>query len=354
MSSSSSPAKQKSPYPRPVPIRALRTLVIYWWWTLLGIYGVVIAVSATRAVIAHGPGTLQQNKTLLAITLVSSLFDFVTPRWWVIAPILAGIAVVAGSLYVLGEVALDDRDRERPYRELHELFIEIDKIQPQLRQIQQKWEDGHEERRRTLPAGLALVNTVQLGDISVMAMSPTEPILAYAGFDATITLHDTRSDATIATLTGHTEQVNCITWSPDGGLIASGGNDGSVRLWESTTGMPHQTLQGHTDWVRWVAWSPDGRMIASVGDDATVRLWESATGTLFHTITGQKGWMLSVAWSPDGHRLAAAGADKTIFIWDLSLLLDHAKRRRKRRRNCASTCCSYGPYWRCSLPGLAP
>ncbi|MBI3913795.1 MAG: WD40 repeat domain-containing protein [Chloroflexi bacterium] len=67
------------------------------------------------------------------------------------------------------------------------------------------------------------------GAIRAVAFSPDGKILATGS--AVITLWDVASQQSIATLTGHTDGVNCIYFSPDGTLLASGSDDGTVRVW---------------------------------------------------------------------------------------------------------------------------
>ncbi len=76
--------------------------------------------------------------------------------------------------------------------------------------------------------------------------------------------------------------VTAVAWSPDGTRFAVGATrnygrspaktDHSVRIWSAD----HQllaTLDGHTDDVNTIAWSPNGKILASGSNDKTIRLW---------------------------------------------------------------------------------
>ena len=80
-----------------------------------------------------------------------------------------------------------------------------------------------------------------------------------------------------AVLSGHTEEVNCLTFSLDGTLLVSGGNDMTVKLWDMQTGGVINTFHGHTDDVWSVSISVDSTVVASGSDDNTIHLWNVQT-----------------------------------------------------------------------------
>ncbi len=44
----------------------------------------------------------------------------------------------------------------------------------------------------------------------------------------------TQQDVNTDTLTGHTDDVNSVSFSPDGNILASGADDGTILLWALT------------------------------------------------------------------------------------------------------------------------
>jgi WD40 repeat protein len=113
--------------------------------------------------------------------------------------------------------------------------------------------------------------------------------------DRTIRIWDAHTHAPVATLLGHTGEVNRLILVPDESnpIIASGSNDATLRLWRNMgnddRGVP--TLNAHPSWVYSVAFSPDASLIASGGGwrpkfDGSVRLWDARSFELLRTYQG--------------------------------------------------------------------
>ena len=124
--------------------------------------------------------------------------------------------------------------------------------------------------------------------------------------------------ACLATLAGHSGNVNSVTFSPDGQWLATGSDDSTVKVWDAATGALQSMLEGHSDWVKSVTFSPDGQWLATGSNDGMVKIWDwnAATGALQSTLEGYSGIINSVAFSPDGRRLASGSGDRTVKGWD--------------------------------------
>jgi WD40 repeat protein/serine/threonine protein kinase len=112
--------------------------------------------------------------------------------------------------------------------------------------------------------------------------------------------------APYATLRGHTQPVQCVTFSPDGNLLASAGSDGTLKLWPPDGPRQADVLVGHEDWPYCVAFSPDDQTLATGSFGGMVGLWDVVTCRL-----KEPPWqahrfdVFKVAFSRDGNWLAS-------------------------------------------------
>jgi WD40 repeat protein len=147
---------------------------------------------------------------------------------------------------------------------------------------------------------------------------------------ATFTLHDG-------------EEVLTAAFSPDGRWLATGGWQGqekgffanpyrchlkkpqtSVRLWNLTSKDPSNpglTLTGHTSNINDLSFSADNRWLVTVSADKTARVWDLSAknpATSQTVLRGHEGEVYTLAITRDSRRLVTGSADGTARVWDLS------------------------------------
>lgn len=154
--------------------------------------------------------------------------------------------------------------------------------------------------------------------VQAVAFSPTNELLASAGYDGKLYIWRSDTGQLVRTLEGHLGPVRAVAFSPNGKVLLSGGMDTTVRLWSVSSGEETRKLDGlHT--VVSVAFSPDGTRLAAISDHGEIRLWQANDGLLLRELKGSPG--TNVAFSPDGTMLAAASGEydqPSISLWKVS------------------------------------
>jgi len=151
------------------------------------------------------------------------------------------------------------------------------------------------------------------GVVYAVDISPNDELLAFGGSDTNIWVY-TLADVTAllyATLEGHIQDVNSISFSPDSTILCSGSSDKSLRLWRVVDRVQIISLDNaHGECINAVVYSPLGGLIASCSDDSTIKVWSKLL-ELKHVIEFSDiihNWTLSVSFSTCGtHLLSTHG-----------------------------------------------
>ncbi len=116
---------------------------------------------------------------------------------------------------------------------------------------------------------------------------------------------------------GHTDAIYAACVDSSGKVLATAGYDRRILLHDIATGNVVRVLEGHNGSVFSLSFDSSGNILCSASADGTVKVWNVATGERLDTLSQPQAEQYTVIVSPDGRRIFAAGADNRIRIWNL-------------------------------------
>lgn len=158
------------------------------------------------------------------------------------------------------------------------------------------------------------------GEISAIAISPNDDIIASGSLDKTIKIWHLKTGKLLSNFDSrliwgaHTEGIFDLCFSPDGKTLASSSQDGKIRVWDLRTQDRPRTLKGYATKL---ALSPDGLTLASTNWYGQIQLWNLATQKVERLIQGYLGGISNLAFCTYGRTLVTGGTDQAIRFWDV-------------------------------------
>jgi WD40 repeat protein len=161
-----------------------------------------------------------------------------------------------------------------------------------------------------------------------------------------ITLFDSISGSTLASLATSDAIYGCVAIAPDNGAIAVAGSTMSsptpigvrcpqekgpqaLALIDTASGELIRTftppgLETEFRYIASLAFSPNGRMIAAPERDNHIWVYEVATGQVRTQLVGHSNQVTSMVFTSDSRRLVSVSRDLTGLVWDVSFVLSGA------------------------------
>ncbi len=151
-------------------------------------------------------------------------------------------------------------------------------------------------------------------------------ILASAGYDRRIVLHDVETGNVLRAMDGHNGSVFSLAFNPNGNVLCSASADGTVKVWNLKSGERLDTLSQPQSEQYSVVLSNDGQRIFAAGADNRIRTWQLLSmdkpriNPLLEAIFAHEQPITRVAISPGGSLLASCAEDGTLRVWSTSPL----------------------------------
>ena len=178
------------------------------------------------------------------------------------------------------------------------------------------------------PRGESIVLTRSGFEVMSVAFSVDGKLLASGSEDNTFSLWDVESKERIANVFGDRRggEINSVSFSPDGKLLATGRTHNRIEIWKSDIRTYNQ-IEGVTalnlgilgeyernlDVV--VVTFADGKILAALYDDWNVKVWDIESKVVVETIDLPE-YIYSIAFTPDGKTLVMGGSGGVAF-WDM-------------------------------------
>ena len=125
---------------------------------------------------------------------------------------------------------------------------------------------------------------------------------------------------------GHTGDISVMAISLDNKLLASGGRDQTVILWDYASGKELKTFDGYPNWIGCIAISPDNKkLVTGSSDELRVNDLSQSGKEIFKQKVHQSS-IAAIAFNTDGTLLAtssylkeadATGKNVELIIWNI-------------------------------------
>lgn len=150
------------------------------------------------------------------------------------------------------------------------------------------------------------------------SFSPSGSYVALADWDDEIQIFRVGDELSLeATTDEHPEDISSLAFSPTEDLIASGSDDGYIRLWNLDGSAQGEPLKAQEEPIYDLVFSPSGDLLASGGRDGKVRLWNSSGSSYGQPFARHQDHVNSVSFSPSGNLLLSTAEDGTAILWNL-------------------------------------
>ena len=178
------------------------------------------------------------------------------------------------------------------------------------------------------PRGEAIVLTRSGFEVTSVAFSVDGKLLASGSEDNTFSVWDVASKERIANVWGDGRgELNTVSFSPDGKLLATGRDNNRIEIWSADIRTYNQ-IEGVTtpslailgEYERGldvdVVAFADGKILGALYDDGNVKVWDIESKAVVETIDLSE-YIYSIAFTPDGKNLVMGGGSGGVTLWDI-------------------------------------
>ncbi|MCA9090226.1 MAG: hypothetical protein KDA90_16510 [Planctomycetaceae bacterium] len=146
-------------------------------------------------------------------------------------------------------------------------------------------------------------------------ISPDQKLIAAGQGNGDILLIDVAQEETIATLTGHKSQPNCLAWSNDGTRLFSAGgyNEVEIRSWDAVRKLPLGSISVARHEVTYFTFGPDEKSLYVLSDGELISEWNLKLGRKVREFPGA-AYAKVIAVSPEGKTIVG-NHENDVQLW---------------------------------------
>ncbi len=152
--------------------------------------------------------------------------------------------------------------------------------------------------------------------LAPIAVSTGGKLMAVAGEDNRISVFNIATRTRVATLSGHTALIMCLSFSPNGEVLASGSADRTLKLWSVEKGRAQSTLRSSGE-VQAISFCRSAPLLASGGIDNSIHIWNTVTCREEAILPADQRGTMDLAFLGESLSVASTGGDGTLKVWDL-------------------------------------
>lgn len=153
-------------------------------------------------------------------------------------------------------------------------------------------------------------------------LNSKETLLATAGYDRRILIHDVDGGNVLHNLEGHNGSVFSLSFDPTGKVLCSASADGTIKVWNVDSGERLDTLSQPSAEQYCVNVGSNGHHIYGAGADNRIRIWNLVStnaakiNPLVLSRFAHEQPITALAFSSNGRLLASAAEDGTLSVWE--------------------------------------
>merc|ERR1711985_229280 len=164
-------------------------------------------------------------------------------------------------------------------------------------------------------------------EVSDLSMHPLGDFFCTSSLDKSWAVHDISTGRLVRHVQDLAAGFRTMKFHPDGLILAGGQEDNVVSVWDIKDQVTVASLTGHTDEVTSLSFSNNGYYLASASKDGTVKLWDLRKSVNIHNfeskasmvetieLTDHTGAVMGTLLTGHSKNLASVSMDRTLRLY---------------------------------------